>query len=165
MKSASAVSYSLRSNCEATHVKGHTMACSAFGNSPSRSWDCRRCHLFHGRTRIAGELSNGERSGSLTRTATRDSASLLYAARKHDCQLEHASRCRSIGPRRNNGWKEARCRKIRHERGERRQDWEYPRYHQVAFARVDRFISRESFAFHRVNARKAPSSPPLISRA
>ena len=23
--------------------------CSAFGNSPSRSWDCRRCHLFHGR--------------------------------------------------------------------------------------------------------------------
>ncbi|PYL50419.1 MAG: hypothetical protein DMF32_04230 [Verrucomicrobia bacterium] len=82
------------------------MACSAFGNSPSRSWDCRCCHFFHERTRIAGELSNGERSGSLTRTATRDSASLLYAARKHDCQLEHGSRCRSIGPRQTNGWKE-----------------------------------------------------------
>ena len=32
-------------------------------------------------------------------TATRDSASLLYAARKHDCQLEHGTRCRSIGSR------------------------------------------------------------------
>src|SRR5213078_4355002 len=99
MKSASAVSYSSRTNCEATDVKAHTMTCSAFGNSPSRSWDCRCCHFFHERSRIAGELSNGERSGSLTRTATRDSASLLYAARKHDCQLEHGSRCRSIGPR------------------------------------------------------------------
>src|SRR5947207_14790599 len=74
MKSASAVSCLSCSYCDAVDVERHTIACSAFGNSPSRSWDCRRCHLFYGRTRIAGELSNGERSGSLMHTATRDSA-------------------------------------------------------------------------------------------
>jgi hypothetical protein len=38
-------------------------------------------------------------------------------------------------PRQNNGWKEARGRKLRHERGKRRQDCQYPRHHQVAFVR------------------------------
>jgi len=41
--------------------------------------------------------------------------------------------------RQNNGWKEARCRKLRHERGKRRKDCQYPRYHQVASARENRF--------------------------
>ena len=43
-------------------------------------------------------------------------------------------------PRQNNGWKEARCRKLRRERGKRRQDCQYPRHHQVAFAARKRFF-------------------------
>ena len=46
------------------------------------------------------------------------------------------------GSRQNNGWKEARCRKLRHERGKRRQDCQYPRHHQVALARENDLFSR-----------------------
>ena len=38
--------------------------------SPSRSWDYRCCHLFHRRTRLAGELPTGERSGLQTHIVT-----------------------------------------------------------------------------------------------
>ncbi len=51
-------------------------------------------------------------------------------------------------PRQNNGWKEARCRKLRHERGKRRQDCQYPRRHQVAFIREnDLFFAADSKCF------------------
>jgi Endosomal/lysosomal potassium channel TMEM175 len=51
-------------------------------------------------------------------------------------------------PRQNNGWKEARCRKLRHERGKRRQDCQYPRHHQVAFVREnDLFFAADPKCF------------------
>ena len=51
-------------------------------------------------------------------------------------------------PRQNNGWKEARCRKLRHERGQRRQDGQYPRHHQVAFVRENElFFATEPKCF------------------
>ena len=45
-------------------------------------------------------------------------------------------------PRQNNGWKEARCRKLHHERGKRRQGCQYPGHHQVACARKTIYFSR-----------------------
>ena len=51
MKSASAVSCLSCSYCDAIRVKGTRYPCSVFGSWPSRFWDCRRCHLFHGMTR------------------------------------------------------------------------------------------------------------------
>ena len=44
-------------------------------------------------------------------------------------------------PRQDDGWKEASGRKLHHERGERRQDCQYPLHHQVAFARAKQFIA------------------------
>ena len=52
---------------------------------------------------------------------------------------DFASREDQNESRQNNGWKEARCRKLRYKRGKRRKDCQYPRYHQVASARENRF--------------------------
>src|SRR5205814_5002879 len=50
------------------------------------------CQFFHGRTQIAGEPMQRRTIWIVDAyRATGDSASLWYAARQHDCQLEHAS--------------------------------------------------------------------------
>ena len=50
-------------------------------------------------------------------------------------------------PRQDNGWKEARSRELRHERGKRRQDCQYPLDDQVGFARGHDFLRRIRTAY------------------
>ena len=57
--------------------------------------------------------------------------------------------------RQNDGRKEASCRKLHHERGERRQHGQYPLYNQVAFIRAKRFVFRNPTSW-RYEHRRTP---------